>query len=232
VKRFTATEKWEDNWFRKLPAVHKVFWQYILDRCDNAGVWKTDFEAAEFFIGAKLDPSAIMEAFEGRIRDIGRGRWWVVKFISFQCGDLSEKCVPHQKIVQLLKEHGLYSSYKSTLHSRVETTHKEEEEDKEEERKGVQGENHFNVQPPPGFPCTEAEARETASFVGCAADFAANVWNETAGRGFRDRQGHAVRAWRHYLKSCWNRRADWESRNGIQKPKAEPNLKTIVAPRK
>ncbi len=141
MKRFTDTDKWCDSWFRKLKPVDKCFWEFILDRCDNAGVWKVDLEAAEFFIGSKLDKERIMEVFSGRIKDIGRGRWWVPAFISFQCGELSETCIPHKKIVLKLKEHGLYDEYKTTLQPRVETTLKEEEEeeDKEEEEE-VRGE--------------------------------------------------------------------------------------------
>lgn len=107
MKRFTASEKWDDHWFRKLPPVQKCFWQFICDRCDAAGVWKVDLEALEFYIGCKLNEKELLESFEGRIRDIGRGKWWIVKFIAFQCGRLSRECKPHLPIFKLLVDHGI-----------------------------------------------------------------------------------------------------------------------------
>jgi len=40
AKRFTASEKWEDLWFSELSNKYKLFWIYLLDKCDNAGVWE------------------------------------------------------------------------------------------------------------------------------------------------------------------------------------------------
>lgn len=136
MKRFTATEKWADSWFRKLSLLDKAFWSFILDHCDSAGVWKVDLEAVEFFLDSKLDEKKLLATFGGRIKDIGRGRWWVTGFIKFQYGPLSEACIPHKKIIIRLKEHALYEEYLSTLQSRVVSTQQEEEEEEDKERKG------------------------------------------------------------------------------------------------
>ena len=48
-KRFTDTDKWKKQWFRKLKNDNKVFWMYLLDQCNHAGIWEVDFELANYF---------------------------------------------------------------------------------------------------------------------------------------------------------------------------------------
>jgi uncharacterized cysteine cluster protein YcgN (CxxCxxCC family) len=114
MKRFTATEKWDDSWFRKLKPAHKLLWQYLCDKCDQCGVWKVDLDTASHYIGAKVDASALV-AFGGRVRDIGRERWWVPGFIAFQFGKLNESCPYHVKAIKLLEEHRLTALWEAYL---------------------------------------------------------------------------------------------------------------------
>ena len=51
AKRFIDTKIWDKAWFRKLTPKNKLIWIYLLTRCDHAGIWDADWEAAEFFIG-------------------------------------------------------------------------------------------------------------------------------------------------------------------------------------
>ena len=51
AKRFIDTKIWDKQWFRKLTARKKLLWLYIITKCDHAGIWDADFEAASFFIG-------------------------------------------------------------------------------------------------------------------------------------------------------------------------------------
>lgn len=59
------------------------------------------------------------------------------------------------------------------------------------------------VEFPDGFPKSEAEAEIHASFVGCTAEFAAQVWNKAAGRGGCDAKDVPIRSWRHHLRTEW-----------------------------
>ena len=54
AKRFIDTKIWDKAWFRKLTTKNKLLWIYILTKCDHAGIWDADWEAAEFFIGEKV----------------------------------------------------------------------------------------------------------------------------------------------------------------------------------
>lgn len=107
MKRFTETLKWQDAWFQDLAPKHKLFWLYICDQCDCAGVWKTNLKLASFQTGEPFEEAELLSTFEGRIEDIGNGRWWIVQFCTFQYGTLTEKCAPHRRILQTIANQGL-----------------------------------------------------------------------------------------------------------------------------
>lgn len=93
AKRFTATEKWQDLWYRKLSPKLKSFWQYMCDNCDNAGVWKVDFELASFYIGEAITQEDINTINQGKERVIlANDHYFVIRdFIPYQIGDINSK---------------------------------------------------------------------------------------------------------------------------------------------
>lgn len=105
MKRFTATEKWDDAWFRGLPAAHKLVFLYIIDRCDNAGFWEVDAEALRWH--TRLESDEIEGALKGLTRGLlGASGWiWVKNFIRHQQrAELSEANPAHRQIFSLLSD--------------------------------------------------------------------------------------------------------------------------------
>ena len=116
AKRFTATDKWEDSWFRNLTSMQKCVWIYICDRCDNSGVWKVDIELANFFLGhGAMDGLTILEAFNNgkeRVTVLNSGSHWLNNdFIGFQFGELKEECAPHRGVLKLIHSHSRMKGY-------------------------------------------------------------------------------------------------------------------------
>lgn len=107
MKRFTENTKWMDPWFMELAPGDKLFWHYLCDTCDCAGVWKVNWRLAEFQTGLKLDPKETFSTFRARVEPLPGGYWWIRKFVVFQYGTLSERCIPHKKVIESLKQHGL-----------------------------------------------------------------------------------------------------------------------------
>lgn len=107
--RFTDAEKWRDPWYQGLPLIFKALWQYLLDNCDNAGVWICNEREAEFHIGEQIDWKQALVVFEGRVSAFSNARkWHIVKFISFQYpGGLSPLSAPHRQVIRLCEMHGL-----------------------------------------------------------------------------------------------------------------------------
>lgn len=106
MKRFTETAKWEDPWFRKLKPEMKLLWQWLCDKCDNAGIIDPDIELASFQIGYQYPSNTLLELGE-RLTVLDCGKVWIPSFIPFQCGKLSEDCAAHKPIFQSLEKHGI-----------------------------------------------------------------------------------------------------------------------------
>lgn len=125
-KRFTDTDKWKDEWFTDLEPAMKIFWVYICDNCDHAGIWRVNFKIASSMIGAILDRQSALKALGKRIRVLSDDKWYIEKFIAFQYPKgLSPKCKPHLGVISLLKSHSI------DLNSYLTVQDKEQDKDKD-----------------------------------------------------------------------------------------------------
>ena len=133
MKRFTETAKWADPWFMGLSLDAKLVFWYITENCDNAGVWDPNCRLANFCFQRDIEWDRVREELGDRLEVLPNGKWWLVKFVPFQCGELSEACKPHQKVIGLLAQNGLLERV-SKGYAKSSQRDKEEEEDKEEEK--------------------------------------------------------------------------------------------------
>lgn len=91
AKRYVETSRWDQAWFRKLGSEGRDIWNWLHDRCDSAGVWEIDFERFSFEVGFEVNMSRVREVFGNKIYDLGTGRLWLPRFISFQYSNMSSK---------------------------------------------------------------------------------------------------------------------------------------------
>lgn len=111
AKRFTDTDKWNDEWFMELDPVLKCFWIYLCDKCDHAGVWKVNFKQASFSIGAIIDKQSALNAFGERVWVLSVEKWFIQKFILFQYPTgLSETNKAHIGVFKSLSSNKIDSS--------------------------------------------------------------------------------------------------------------------------
>ena len=107
AKRFRDTGVWKKKWIRELNPDMKLFWFYILDNTDHAGIWDVDIELASFQIGVKLDEVRILKVFHRKIFPLKDGKWFIPKFIDYQYGQLNEANRAHLSVINILKKYGL-----------------------------------------------------------------------------------------------------------------------------
>jgi len=134
-KRYTDTDKWKKIWFRKLKNDHKVFWMYVLDQCDHAGIWEVDFELASYFCNG-IKETEIRKTFVKQYHEFDDGKRWFIKdFIEFQYRGLDESNRVHNSVITILKRHGLFKVLISFLHeAKDKDIYKEQLKDKEKDK--------------------------------------------------------------------------------------------------
>jgi hypothetical protein len=89
-KRFTQTEIWEEDWFLEMPKEYKLFWFYLKDQCNHAGIWKPNLKIFEAVNEVKIDLDKAFEYFNNnkeRIQILNSGHWYIIDFFVFQYGD-------------------------------------------------------------------------------------------------------------------------------------------------
>ena len=116
AKRFTDNEKWKDTWFGDLPSKYKLFWFYILDDCNHAGIWKVNFRVAQFLIGENLEPIEVKRYLKSRIVIIDDEYWFIPKFLKFQYANGLKAHVKAQKsVIDLLTKFNLNETVSKQL---------------------------------------------------------------------------------------------------------------------
>jgi hypothetical protein len=225
MKRFTETTRFEDPWYRKLTPAMKLAWEYLYAKCDNAGVIDLDREGAEFHIGATVDWSEfLLLCGPKRIAVLENGKWWLLKFIEFQYGKLSNKSAPHRKVLSLLEQHGLLEGSGSLLvgymeaTSRLKEKDKDKEEDKEEDKeKEARPKSKFT--PPSLDQVTAYCAEKKYSFD--PEDFIAYYGSQN----WKKSNGQRVSSWQLCCRTFENnqQKSGKQSHNGPQGP-AEARL--------
>ena len=68
AKRFTDTNKWDKLWFRKLKPEYKCLWEYLITKCDLAGIYDVDLGLASFIIGYEFRYDTVIKTFEDQIQ--------------------------------------------------------------------------------------------------------------------------------------------------------------------
>ena len=111
AKRFTDTAKWNEDWFLDLTNSHKLFWIYICDNCDHAGIFKPNKRMFELIVGDRIDITDFLSIVNGdkiRIIELENGRWYLTGFISFQYGGkLNVNNRVHKSILSVLTKNNI-----------------------------------------------------------------------------------------------------------------------------
>ena len=146
AKRFTDTDKWKKPFIKSLPLQYKIFWFYILDDCDFAGVWQVDKEVSQIRIGVDIDLDRAKELYGDRIVEFdGGSKWFIPDFIIFQYGSLTEKNKLYKPIYNQLSKYDLMGHLSPINGVKVQVQVKDKVKVKEE---GGVGENEkWNTRP-------------------------------------------------------------------------------------
>tara|TARA_Y100001938_G_C8094118_1_gene436995 strand:+ start:369 stop:1223 length:855 start_codon:yes stop_codon:yes gene_type:complete len=141
-KRFTDTRKWEKEWFLSLECGDKLVWLYLLDTCDEAGLWNANWRLCSILTGVDLD--GCPKALKHQLVKTNHDKVLYIKdFMDFQYPDYMVKRSPMiAKCVRRLIKYGVVSEKEYSVaqsnsqsdyqsDSSVATTVQEKEKEKE-----------------------------------------------------------------------------------------------------
>lgn len=107
AKRFTDSDKWKDPWFSDLTTEMKLFWLFVLDTCDHAGIWKDQLKYFNFVNNCSLSIADLDPYFNKRLFLIGESVYFIPKFIHFQYPNFNpSKNNAHKGVVSSLLYNG------------------------------------------------------------------------------------------------------------------------------
>lgn len=113
----TDTEIWDEDWFIDLPNDYKLFFLYIKDRCDHSGMWRPNRRKLQMILhGKMLDYNTFLTevnkdeaGIKNRIAILKNGKWFLTRFIPFQCGNkLNLGNGAHRGALKLLVLNGVH----------------------------------------------------------------------------------------------------------------------------
>lgn len=87
TKRLTDAEKWKDPFFENLSKDYKLVWIYLLDDCDNAGIWRKSIKRLNFHCDTNFTEEEILKVFQKRLQPVTDDVWFIKKFMEFQYGN-------------------------------------------------------------------------------------------------------------------------------------------------
>lgn len=136
-KRFVDTDLWQKEWFQDLSLKEKILVKYIFENCDCAGVWNGNYKMASFIIGEPITMENLININNKKeqFSFLENGNVFVLDFINFQYGTLSENCKPHKPIIEKLKKYGLYERVLKGYSKGIETLEEKEKKKKKKWKK-------------------------------------------------------------------------------------------------
>ena len=132
-KRFFDTEMWNKRWIRLLKPEHKLFWVYLMGKCDHAGLWDVDIDLASFQLGVELNQEELLFIFQDKVKQVpDENKWFIPSFVFFQYGTLNPSNKVHFSVVQILKRYKIQAPCEE--HIRGLQAPKDKDKDKEEDK--------------------------------------------------------------------------------------------------
>lgn len=144
AKRFTSTEIWDEDWFLDMPDNYKLFWFYMLAKCDHAGIFRVNLTKFNRTLvdKKKVMPTAAIQHFnngKNRIRILSENKWFIEDFFSFQYGStLNRNSKVHESIENIYNQADIKLTSIKGLKDLIDRV---KDKDKDKEKKGGMGEN-------------------------------------------------------------------------------------------
>jgi hypothetical protein len=111
AKRFTSTELWVEDWFCEMPMEYKLYWYYMLSKCNHAGIFKVNTRMFNNINDCNINNKTALNFFncdKKRIREINENVWLIEDFFYYQYGkSFNIKNRVHKSINEVYKQYNI-----------------------------------------------------------------------------------------------------------------------------
>jgi hypothetical protein len=107
MNRFTDCEKWRDSWFVDLTPHAKLLFIYIVENCNNAGIYEINKKLLPIYLGITTEElkSVITELNKSYLKSSDGKLIWIKNFLKHQKKlPLNENNKAHKQIINILIE--------------------------------------------------------------------------------------------------------------------------------
>lgn len=140
AKRFIETGMFDDPWFMNLTKDGKMFWVYLITKCDHAGIMQLNEKLCKFQTGIDSIERVIKE-LGNRLYSIGNCVYFIPKFILFQYPNFPMSTVKQQQgAVERLCKYGLYNQETNSWSTVIEELLNSYGNDNDNDKGGMGGE--------------------------------------------------------------------------------------------
>lgn len=202
AKRFIDTELFDDPWFMDLSKDGKLFWLYLITKCNHAGIVELNEKLCKFQTDIKSMPTVTKE-LGNRLVIVSEGLFFLPKFIKFQYPNFPNSNVKQQKsAIEILGKYNLFSNGTLTLPEHLDKGY-DNEHDNEHDNVN-EGDNGINKNIPELNEflehgkelCKKAELHFIDYKYPIEAKY--NLW---VGDGWKDGHGKGIKNWKNKLGS-------------------------------
>jgi hypothetical protein len=233
AKRFTSCNIWDEDWFLEMPEEYMLFWGYLKDKCDHAGIWKPNkinFEATVLKNKKTINLDAALQFFnkeKERIIVLPNGRWLLIGFFEFQYGNIINlNNRVHSSAYQLFNLNGVnLTSIRPLLE--VKDGVKDKDKDKDKLNKGAEEKPKFNEleslfeEARKMYPGSKNGAgtelmnlkKKHSDWKEVIPTFKEKISNQIRNRVIKNTAGEFVAPWKNF--STWINKRCWEEEAGV-----------------
>lgn len=115
-KRLHDCDIWEESWFADLSRDHRIFWIYLKDTCDVAGIWRPNnigiFKRTHRIRIDLNEALAELNKDKERIKVLKNGRWFLTGFLHFHYGSYLNPNSPlHASALKSIEDNAVELGY-------------------------------------------------------------------------------------------------------------------------
>jgi len=199
AKRFTDTDKWKKPFVKSLKGTYKLFWLYLLDDCDHAGIWQVDVDVAQIRIGDEIDLYQALKLFGDKVTVFNNGeKWFIPDFIEFQYGDLNPQNRAHNSVLTLLNKYNLLPKNKPLTSPLQGAKDKDMDKDMDKDKDKEVGESEKKFTPP-----TEEEVMDYFEQNNFSRELGSRVWRGYNESKWSDSKGSKIKNWKLKCQHVW-----------------------------